>query len=95
MNQHVKSLEDRLVCLFERKANEFARYSTEQPSTASVARQLADLYRVGRVGGLQVLHGLDIPAHGNGNIFRILLQFFVFPIARRKRHHDGRQDQNG
>jgi hypothetical protein len=45
MNPHVKSLEDRLACLFERKAQEFSRYSSGEPSTACVARQLADLYK--------------------------------------------------
>jgi hypothetical protein len=46
MNPHVKSFEDRLACLFERKAQEFAKYSSEQTSSASaVTRQLADLYK--------------------------------------------------
>jgi len=45
MNPHIKSLEDRLAGLFERKAEEFSRYTNEQPSTAVVARQLADLYK--------------------------------------------------
>jgi hypothetical protein len=45
MNQHVKSLEDRLAGLFERKALEFSRYSSDKPGTAVVARQLADLYQ--------------------------------------------------
>ncbi len=45
MSPHVKSFENRLAGLFERKAEEFAKYSAEQPSTAVVTRQLADLYR--------------------------------------------------
>jgi hypothetical protein len=45
MNPHVKSLEDRLAGLFERKAVEFTRYSSERPSTAVVTLQLADLYK--------------------------------------------------
>ena len=45
MSQHVKSFEDRLAGLFERKAEEFSRYSTEQSSANVVARQLADLYK--------------------------------------------------
>ncbi|MBX9689504.1 MAG: hypothetical protein K2X27_22530 [Candidatus Obscuribacterales bacterium] len=45
MNQHVKSLEDRLAGLFERKAEEFAKYTSEQQGTGMVARQLADLYK--------------------------------------------------
>ena len=45
MNPHVKSLEDRLAFMFERKALEFSKYSSEQPSTAKVTQQLADLYR--------------------------------------------------
>ncbi len=45
MNPHVKSLESRLAGMFERKALEFDRYSSEQPATAVVARQLADLYK--------------------------------------------------
>ena len=45
MKPHVKNFEDRLVGLFERKAEEFTRYSNEQPTTAGVTRQLADLYR--------------------------------------------------
>ncbi len=45
MNPHVKSLEDRLAGLFERRAEEFAKFTQEQPSTAIVTRQLEDLYR--------------------------------------------------
>ena len=45
MKPYVKNFEDRLAGLFERKAAEFTRYSEEQPSTAMVTRQLADLYK--------------------------------------------------
>lgn len=45
MPQHMKNFEDRLAGLFERKAAEFNRYSEEQPATAIVTRQLAELYR--------------------------------------------------
>lgn len=45
MKPHVKNFEDRLVGLFERKAAEFSRYAEEQPKTAIVTLQLADLYR--------------------------------------------------
>ncbi|MBY0358173.1 MAG: hypothetical protein K2W82_09250 [Candidatus Obscuribacterales bacterium] len=45
MKQHVKNFEDRLVGIFEKKAAEFSRYAEEQPKTAIVTSQLADLYR--------------------------------------------------
>lgn len=44
MNPHVKNFDDRLLSLFEKRAQEFVRFSEEQPRTARVARQLADLY---------------------------------------------------
>jgi len=45
MNDHVKNFEQRLIGLFERKAEEFTRYSQEDPKTASVTSQLAGLYQ--------------------------------------------------
>jgi hypothetical protein len=45
MKPYVKNFEDRLAGIFEKKAAEFARYSEEQPATAIVTRQLADLYK--------------------------------------------------
>lgn len=45
MNPHVKSFEDRLAGMFERKAEEFSRYTTERPSAQVVAKQIAEMYR--------------------------------------------------
>lgn len=45
MREHVKAFDDRLAGLFERKAAEFARHAEEQPKTAVVTLQLADMYR--------------------------------------------------
>ena len=45
MKPYVKTFEDRLTYLFERKAEEFSNYSSDKPSTLMVTRQLADLYR--------------------------------------------------
>lgn len=45
MNPYVKEFEDRLRGMFEKKAEEFSRFAEEQPRTAMVASQLADLYR--------------------------------------------------
>lgn len=45
MRPYVKSFEDRLACLFERKAEEFSNYASDKPSTMMVTKQLADLYK--------------------------------------------------
>lgn len=45
MRPYVKEFEERLLALFERKAEEFSRFAEEQPRTKVVASQLADLYR--------------------------------------------------
>jgi hypothetical protein len=45
MNQHVKNFEDRLAGIFERKAEEFARYTGERPSAQMVAKQIAEMYK--------------------------------------------------
>lgn len=45
MNHHAKNFENRLLAIFEKRAEEFGRYSQEQPNTARVARQIADIYR--------------------------------------------------
>jgi hypothetical protein len=45
MNPYVKEFEDRLRNTFEKKAEEFSKFAEEQPRTAMVASQLADLYR--------------------------------------------------
>jgi hypothetical protein len=44
MNDHIVQFEQRLIGLFERKAQEFAKYSEEDASSAPVAAQLAGLY---------------------------------------------------
>ena len=45
MNPYIKEFEERLRGIFERKAEEFSKYAEEQPKTAIVASQLADMYR--------------------------------------------------
>lgn len=45
MNPHVKRLEDRLAGIFERKAEEFSRYTADRPSTQMVAKQIAEMYK--------------------------------------------------
>lgn len=45
MRPYVKEFEERLIDLFERKAQEFTRFAEERPQTRIVANQLADLYR--------------------------------------------------
>jgi hypothetical protein len=45
MQPYVKSFEERLTVLFERKAEEFSRFAEESPQTAIVTSQLAGLYR--------------------------------------------------
>jgi len=45
MNDHVQQFEQRLIGLFERKAQEFTQYSEEDASSAVVAAQLAGLYK--------------------------------------------------
>jgi hypothetical protein len=44
MNDHVRQFEQRLIGLFELKAQEFKKYSEEDASSAVVAAQLAGLY---------------------------------------------------
>lgn len=45
MNPYVREFEERLRGQFEKKAEEFSKYAVEQPRTAMVANQLADLYK--------------------------------------------------
>jgi hypothetical protein len=45
MRPYVKEFEERLITLFERKAEEFTKFAEERPQTRMVANQLADLYR--------------------------------------------------
>lgn len=45
MKPYVKSFEERLIGLFERKAEEFSRFAEERPQTAVVTTQLAGLYK--------------------------------------------------
>jgi hypothetical protein len=45
MRPYVREFEERLLVLFEKKAEEFTRFAEEQPRTKLVASQLADLYR--------------------------------------------------
>ncbi|MFN8657013.1 MAG: hypothetical protein U0105_11800 [Candidatus Obscuribacterales bacterium] len=45
MKPYVKSFEDRLIGIFEQKAEEFSRFAEERPQTAIVTNQLAGLYR--------------------------------------------------
>ena len=45
MSPYVKEFEERLHQMFEKKAEEFTKFAAEQPRTAMVASQLADLYR--------------------------------------------------
>jgi hypothetical protein len=42
--QHVQAFQQRLIGLFESKAQEFAKYSQEDGTSAPVAAQLAGLY---------------------------------------------------
>lgn len=43
---HMQEFNQRLLGMFERKAEEFSRFAEEQPTrTAAVASQIADMYR--------------------------------------------------
>ncbi len=44
MNEYVKNFHQRLIGIFETKAEEFAKHSEEHPATAPVTAQLAGLY---------------------------------------------------
>ncbi len=44
MNDHIQQFNTRLINIFETKAQEFTKYSEENPSTAIIAAQLAGLY---------------------------------------------------
>ena len=44
MNEHIQNFNKRLIGIFETKAEEFTKYSQENPGTAIVAAQLAGLY---------------------------------------------------
>ena len=44
MNEQFQAFQQRLIGLFERKAQEFTQYSEEDVSSAPVAAQLAGLY---------------------------------------------------
>ncbi len=41
---HIQNFNSRLIGIFETKAEEFTKFSLENPSTAPVAAQLASLY---------------------------------------------------
>ncbi|HEY9681781.1 MAG TPA: hypothetical protein V6C97_13375 [Oculatellaceae cyanobacterium] len=41
---HIQNFNTRLIGIFETKAEEFTKFSTENPATAPVAAQLAGLY---------------------------------------------------
>ena len=45
MRPYIKEFDERLRGMFEKKAEEFSKYAEEQPRTAMVASQLADLYK--------------------------------------------------
>lgn len=45
MSPYVREFEERLRGMFEKKAEEFTKFAEQQPRTAMVASQLADLYR--------------------------------------------------
>jgi hypothetical protein len=45
MNTHIKLFEERLIGIFERKAEEFSKYAEERPDTAIVTAELANLYK--------------------------------------------------
>ena len=42
--EHINNFNTRLIGIFETKAEEFTKFSAENPSTAPVAAQLAGLY---------------------------------------------------
>ena len=44
MNKQIQEFNQRLICLFESKAEEFAKYSEEDGTSAPVAAQIAGLY---------------------------------------------------
>jgi hypothetical protein len=44
-NEHAKALDRRLLGLFESKAQEFAKYSEENPQTAGITMMIAGLYK--------------------------------------------------
>ncbi|MBP7863293.1 hypothetical protein KA183_16525 [bacterium] len=44
MNKHAESLHDRLRQLFETKATEFVKFSQDNPNTAVVTSQIAEMY---------------------------------------------------
>ena len=45
MSPHVIEFQDKLLGIFERKAAEFRRYAEEQPTTSTIASQLAAMYQ--------------------------------------------------
>jgi len=44
-NEHGKALDRRLLGLFESKAQEFTKYSEENPKTAAITLLIAGLYK--------------------------------------------------
>lgn len=44
MNDHINNFNQKLLGMFERKAEEFTRYSEEDNPSAAVAAQIAGLY---------------------------------------------------
>jgi len=44
MNEQIQEFNQRLICLFESKAEEFTRYSEEDGVSAPVAAQIAGMY---------------------------------------------------
>ena len=45
MNEHAEAFQSRLKSYFESKAEEFGRYTDDNPSTAIVTSQLEGLYK--------------------------------------------------
>jgi hypothetical protein len=44
MNEHVNNFNQRLIGIFETKAEEFTKHSQENPATAKVTAEIAGLY---------------------------------------------------
>lgn len=44
MNKHAELLQDRLRQLFENKATEFVKFAQDNPNTAVVTSQIAEMY---------------------------------------------------
>ncbi|MBS1955906.1 MAG: hypothetical protein JST89_17105 [Cyanobacteria bacterium SZAS-4] len=44
MNEHVKNFNQRLISVFETKAEEFTKHSQENPLTSSITAEIAGMY---------------------------------------------------